>query len=115
MGNRYFDERRLARHLYDLGHGTACQGEILGDTDDCDVAVVIQAPSGELVLPSFCSWYGLTPRERDILTQLRSGEPSRRIARRLDLSLHTVNDHLKAIFHKTGAEGRDHLIAAITR
>ncbi|MEV6734181.1 MULTISPECIES: helix-turn-helix transcriptional regulator [unclassified Streptomyces] len=36
------------------------------------------------------------------------------MARHLDLSPYTVNDHLKALFRKTGADGRDELIAALT-
>ncbi|MFF8955682.1 helix-turn-helix transcriptional regulator [Streptomyces sp. NPDC014894] len=93
------------------GRWIVCQGQTLGDAGD--VALVIEAPVGELVLPSFCAWYGITPRERDVIDELRSGAASQRIARRLDLSVHTVNDHLKAVFRKTGADGRDELIAAL--
>ena len=36
------------------------------------------------------------------------------IARTLTVSIYTLNDHLKAIYRKTGADGRDELIAALT-
>ncbi|MER5770646.1 helix-turn-helix transcriptional regulator [Streptomyces sp. NPDC001985] len=93
------------------GRWIVCQGQTLGD--EGDVALVIEAPVGDLVLPSFCAWYGITPREHDVIDELRSGAATQRIARRLDLSVHTVNDHLKAVFRKTGADGRDELIAAL--
>ncbi|MGO4463223.1 response regulator transcription factor [Streptomyces sp. M-16] len=59
--------------------------------------------------------YGITPRERATLGELRTGAAVKQIARRLDLSPYMVNDHLKALFRKTGADGRDELIAALTR
>ncbi|MFE6838573.1 LuxR C-terminal-related transcriptional regulator [Streptomyces sp. NPDC057705] len=43
------------------------------------------------------------------------GASVKQIARRLDLSAYTVNDHLKAVFRRTGADGRDELGAALTR
>ncbi|MCK2215740.1 helix-turn-helix transcriptional regulator [Actinomadura sp. ATCC 31491] len=79
-----------------------------------DVAVVIQSPAGALVLPSFCDWYGLTPRERQVLELLCRGAAPKQVARALGLSAYTVNDHLKALFRKTGAGGRDELMAAFT-
>ncbi|GAA2230133.1 hypothetical protein GCM10010232_15550 [Streptomyces amakusaensis] len=99
------------------GRWIVCQGQTLGDGDGDDgggdIALVIQSPVGDLLLPSFCAWYGITPRERDVVDELRTGAATRRIARSLDLSVHTVNDHLKAVFRKTGADGRDELIAAL--
>ncbi|MER6912705.1 helix-turn-helix transcriptional regulator [Streptomyces sp. NPDC000594] len=93
------------------GRWIVCQGQTMGVGGD--IALVIQAPVGDLVLPSFCAWYGITPRERDVVDALRTGAATQRIAHRLDLSVHTVNDHLKAVFRKTGADGRDELIAAL--
>ncbi|MFI0480307.1 response regulator transcription factor [Actinomadura sp. 9N215] len=79
-----------------------------------DVAVTIRAAGGEQILPAFCDWYQATPRERQILTHLRDAVAPKQIARRLDLSVHTVNDHLKAIHRKTGASRREELLAALT-
>ncbi|CCH32145.1 hypothetical protein BN6_48730 [Saccharothrix espanaensis DSM 44229] len=94
------------------GRWIACQAERLQDGSG-DVAVVIQAATAAQLLPSFCSWYGMTARERQVVEHLHSGAAPKNIARRLDLSVHTVNDHLKSVFRKTGAQGRDHLIAAM--
>ncbi|ATY13402.1 LuxR family transcriptional regulator [Amycolatopsis sp. AA4] len=84
------------------------------DDGSGDVAVVIEACTGKRLLPSFCDWYRLTPRERQVVQHLCDGAAAKQIARRLDLSVHTVNEHLKAVFRKTAASGRDELVAAIT-
>lgn len=92
----------------------ALEGQLIGDADDGDVAVVVQAASRDLLLPSFCDWYGITPRERHVVELLPIGMAPKQIARHLNLSLYTVNDHLRAVYRKTNAEGRDHLTAALT-
>ncbi|MGZ9930705.1 LuxR C-terminal-related transcriptional regulator [Streptomyces sp. NC-S4] len=97
------------------GRWTTCQGQVLDADATGDVALVVQGATWDLVLPSLCAWYRITPRERDVVTQLRTGASVKQIARRLDLSAYTVNDHLKAVFRKTGADGRDELGAALTR
>ncbi|MFE2274902.1 response regulator transcription factor [Streptomyces lavendulae] len=97
------------------GRWMTFQGQPLDADADGDVALVLQGAAGDLVMPSFCAWYGITPRERATLRELRTGAAVKQIARRLDLSPYTVNDHLKALFRKTGADGRDELIAALTR
>ncbi|MGW6454812.1 helix-turn-helix transcriptional regulator, partial [Streptomyces sp. NPDC055078] len=84
------------------GRWVVCQGEVLDPSGGGEVALVIQGPSGDLVLPSFCSWHGITPREREVVAELRTGAAAKQIARRLGLSVYTVNDHLKAVFQKTG-------------
>ncbi|WP_328941644.1 helix-turn-helix transcriptional regulator [Streptomyces sp. NBC_00250] len=97
------------------GRWTTCQGQVLDADATGDVALVIQGATWDSVLPSLCEWYRITPRERDVVAQLRTGASVKQIARRLDLSAYTVNDHLKAVFRKTGADGRDELSAALTR
>lgn len=97
------------------GRWITCQGQALDADAAGDVALVIQGATWDLVLPSLAEWYGITARERDVVAQLRIGASVKQIARRLDLSAYTVNDHLKAVFRKTGADGRDELVAAITR
>ncbi|SHF89369.1 helix-turn-helix transcriptional regulator [Streptoalloteichus hindustanus] len=79
-----------------------------------EVAVTIQPAPASLLLPALAAWYGLTRREREILDQSVNGLPAKQIARALRLSQHTVHDHLKAIYHKTGVSGREELLAGIT-
>lgn len=42
----------------------------------------------------------LTDREKDVLRLIALGRPRKQIARDLDISLHTANDHVKAIYRK---------------
>ncbi|TMR04165.1 helix-turn-helix transcriptional regulator [Actinomadura soli] len=102
---------RLCVPSVGAGWWTAIEAQPLGD--DGDVAVVIQRATGTLLLPSFCDWYGITARERQVMQYLHGGSAPKQIARAFELSVHTVNDHLKAIFRKTGTSGRDELMAVI--
>jgi DNA-binding CsgD family transcriptional regulator len=90
------------------------QAQALGPDADSEVAVVIQPATGAALLPSFCDWYGITARERQVVSHLCEGTAPKQLARRLDMSLHTVNDHLKSMFRKTGVNGRSELLAALT-
>lgn len=96
-----------------FGRWVTVQGQPLDEGGTGDVAIVIQAAGKEALLP-FCEWHGITERERAVVQEVCTGSAPKQIARRLDLSLHTVNAHLKAVYRKTGANGRDELIAAIT-
>lgn len=79
-----------------------------------DVVVVLQAASGARLLPAFSDWYGITARERQVIAELLDGAVPKQIARRLDVSPHTVDAHFKSIFRKTAADGRHELITALT-
>ncbi|WP_225881986.1 helix-turn-helix transcriptional regulator [Streptomyces aureocirculatus] len=85
-----------------------------GEGGEGDVAVVLHAPAREHLLPSFCDWYGITTREREVVHHLCEGTAPKQIARQLRLSAHTVNDHIKSVLRKTGAAGRDELSTALT-
>jgi DNA-binding CsgD family transcriptional regulator len=100
--------------LTNAGRWVAIHGQPLDDGAVGDVAIVFQAAGGDLLLSSFCHWHQITAGERRVIEQLCAGSAPKWIARTLGLSVHTVNDHLRAIYRKTGAEGRDSLIAALT-
>lgn len=77
-------------------------------------AVTIGPAAGRPLLSAVADWYGLTPRERAVAAHILSGHAVKRIAHRLELSSHTVNDHLAAVYRKTGLSGRDELVAGLT-
>jgi len=56
---------------------------------------------------------GFSPREQDILAQMRHGQGNKQIARELNLSENTVKYHLKNIFRKLGVHTRSAAIARI--
>jgi DNA-binding CsgD family transcriptional regulator len=54
---------------------------------------------------------GLTAREAEVLVELSHGNATRRIARDLGISEYTVQQHLTAIFAKSGSASRAELVA----
>jgi DNA-binding NarL/FixJ family response regulator len=57
----------------------------------------------------------LTPRELDVLTLLADGVGNREIARRLEITEHTVKFHLSAVFGKLGATTRTEAVRRALR
>ena len=53
----------------------------------------------------------LTPRELEVLTALAEGMTNKAIARRLNISLHTVKFHVESLFRKLGARTRTEAVA----
>jgi DNA-binding CsgD family transcriptional regulator len=53
----------------------------------------------------------LTPREFEVLATLAEGMTNKAIARRLNISLHTVKFHLESLFRKLGARTRTEAVA----
>jgi DNA-binding CsgD family transcriptional regulator len=80
---------------------------------DGDVAVVMQpAPSG-VVLDGALRAMGLSSREREVAALVLRGQPAKAIASALMISPWTVQDHLKAIYDKTGVRSRAELIGLV--
>lgn len=77
-----------------------------------DIAVTIEncAPLDRADL--YSRVHGLTPRESQVLNRLGAGDDTRGAARALRISEYTVQDHLKALFGKTGTRDRRSLLAA---
>lgn len=53
----------------------------------------------------------LTPREADVLAAIGEGLSNKDVARRFDISLHTVKFHVESIFRKLGARTRTQALA----
>ena len=81
--------------------------------DSDHVAVVVQPATTDQLLPALAAWYEFTPRQLDVLHLLLQGHSIKQIARRLDLSPHTVEDHLKTLYRKTRTNSHQELIAAL--
>jgi DNA-binding CsgD family transcriptional regulator len=78
---------------------------------DDGVAVFIQRAHPTLVAPLLLKAHGLTVREREAAQWLLRGATSAQTAQRMGISTHTVNEHVKAIYDKTGARTRGELSA----
>ncbi len=91
-----------------LMYGTRLAGGQEGRT-----AVIIQPAPHVEILPIIELAYGLTARERQISQLCLRGLATKEIADALRVSQYTVQDHLKAIFDKTGAHSRGELVGRI--
>jgi DNA-binding CsgD family transcriptional regulator len=81
--------------------------------DEQDIAVTMTVSSPGERLRLYVRAHGLSPREIDVLERLAGGADTRAIAEDLFVSEHTVQDHLKSVFDKTGARNRRTLLARI--
>jgi DNA-binding CsgD family transcriptional regulator len=80
-------------------------------TQDHDIAVSIEACAPPDRVPIFARAHGLTARETQLLRYLGEGLDSKDTAARMYVTEHTVQDHLKSIFAKTGTHNRRGLLA----
>ncbi len=80
-------------------------------TGQAAIAVTLEETSPLDRLDVFIRSFALTPRERQLMTLLATGSDTRDLARRLQLSELTIQDHLKSVFAKTGARNRNTLLS----
>lgn len=90
-------------------HASHLAGEAAGGI----VAVVIEPATPPALQPVMAAAYALSDREAEVFARVLRGLPSKTIAAELQISAHTVNDHLKAIFTKTGVSTRGELMATV--
>ncbi len=85
----------------------------VGATDPL-IAVSIEAASPAERAAIYTRVAGLTDREGEVVSLLVTGSDTRSIAAQMFVSEHTVQDHLKSIFTKTGVNSRKMVIARAT-
>jgi len=74
----------------------------------------ISAPlRSDEISAEFLSKYGITEREREIITKVMQGKSNEDIARELFISLATVKTHLYNIYKKVGIDSRYDLLARV--
>jgi DNA-binding CsgD family transcriptional regulator len=77
------------------------------------VAVIVEAAHPARIYPLLMSVYKLSERERDVTRLVLQGASTAQIAEELVMSAHTVQQHLKSIFDKTGVRSRRDLVGKI--
>jgi DNA-binding CsgD family transcriptional regulator len=78
-----------------------------------DIAVTIAAATPGERLDLLVRSTGLSGREGELLGHLAEGRDTREVAARMFLSVHTVQDHLKSVFAKTGTRSRRALLSSV--
>jgi DNA-binding CsgD family transcriptional regulator len=81
------------------------------DEGSGSVAVVIQPAAPERIRDAVLRALGLSVRERQVALRSAQGKSAKEIARDLQISAWTVQDHLKAVYAKTGMNSRADLSA----
>jgi DNA-binding CsgD family transcriptional regulator len=97
------------------GRWISLQASWVSGEDRSVVAVIIQEASPDEVAPMVMSAYGLTEQERAVSGLVFRGQSTHEISERLHIAEHTVQDHLKSIFDKTGVRSRRELVATVFR
>lgn len=94
-----------------------CADPELGLTVDLDAARELGEPMVVVRLPSDGGppdWFArLSPREREVAGLVAEGLANKQIARRLDITLGTVKDHVHRILEKADLPGRAAVAAAL--
>jgi DNA-binding CsgD family transcriptional regulator len=83
----------------------------LDGDDEGRIAVTLRGASATETFDLHCRAYALTRRERDVVGAVLAGLDTRGVTERMSISRHTVQDHLKSVFEKTGVHSRRELLA----
>ena len=78
-----------------------------------ELAVTIELASPRDRAAIYTAANGFTEREAEILQRLLAGADTHELADGLHLAEHTVQDHLKSIFAKTGTHSRRQLLSEV--
>jgi DNA-binding CsgD family transcriptional regulator len=103
----------LARVLTDSGTWVVLHGASLVGGGAKRVAVIVEPAHPARITPLLMAAYGLTEREQEVTRLVLQGAPTGAIAESLVISPHTVQEHLKNIFEKTGVRSRRDLVGKV--
>jgi DNA-binding CsgD family transcriptional regulator len=103
----------VSRVLSRSGTWVVLHGAALVSGDARRVAVIVEPAHPARIAPLLMSAYGLTEREQEVTRLVLQGNSTAEIAERLVVSAHTVQQHLKSIFDKTGVRSRRDLVGKV--
>ena len=106
-------EIALARVLSREGRWMVLHGASLVANGARRVAVIIEAAHPARISPLLMAAYQLTDREQDVTRLVLQGDSTTQIADGLCVSPHTVQQHLKSVFEKTGVRSRRELVGKV--
>jgi DNA-binding CsgD family transcriptional regulator len=102
-----------ARALEHAGDGSwvVIEAAALEGDGRARIAVTLRRATPDETFDRLCRLYALSRRERQVVAALRNGVDTRSVSGDLAISHHTVQDHLKSVFAKTGTRSRRELLA----
>ena len=103
----------MARVLTRRGAWVVLHGAPLTSGGPTRIAVIIEPAQPARIVPLLMAAYGLTDREREVTAQVLQGASTAEIAEALVVSTHTVQQHLKSVFDKTGVRSRRDLVGKV--
>lgn len=106
-------EVAVARVLSTSGTWVVVHGTPLVGQGPNRVAVIVEPAHPARITPLLMSAYGLTEREQEVTRLVLQGDSTIGIADRLTVSPHTVQEHLKRVFEKTGVRSRRDLVGKV--
>ena len=106
-------EIAVSRVLSRSGTWVVLHGTSLVATGSRRVAVIIEPAHPARISSLLMSAYGLTEREQDVTRLVLQGSSTAQIAERLVVSAHTVQEHLKSVFDKSGVRSRRDLVGKV--
>ena len=106
-------EVAVARVLARSGTWVVVHGAALVGGGPSRVAVILEPAHPARITPLLMAAYGLTEREQDVARRVLQGDSTAQIAEALVISAHTVQEHLKNIFEKTGVRSRRDLVGKV--
>jgi DNA-binding CsgD family transcriptional regulator len=77
------------------------------------IAVILEPLQARATVPLLLSAHGLSHREIEVATLVIRGVSTGGIVEALHISRHTVQDHLKSVFDKTGVHSRRELVGQL--
>lgn len=106
-------EVAIARVLGRSGTWIVLHGASLVADGRQRVAVIVEPAHPARIAPLLMAAYALTGREQEVTLRVLHGDSTTQIARALHLSPHTVQEHLKSVFEKTGVRSRRDLVGRV--
>jgi DNA-binding CsgD family transcriptional regulator len=103
----------VSRVLSRSGSWVVLHGASLVSDGARRVAVIVEPAHPARIAPLLMSAYGLTEREQQVTRLVLQGNSTAEIAERLVVSAHTVQQHLKNVFDKTGVRSRRDLVGKV--
>lgn len=106
-------EMAFSRVLSRSGRWLVLHGAAMVGSGTKRVAVIIEPAHPAKIYPLLMAAYQLTEREQEVTRLVLHGNSTAQIAEALSVSPHTVQQHLKTIFDKTGVRSRRDLVGKV--